>query len=64
MLVNQRNQWRKAFEAGEVPMWPPLEIYRDHRNSESFRTSSMGERFHEYVIYLEDELRKCKEKEI
>lgn len=55
-LVNSRNSWRKEYESGEKPCWPPYEEYVKNRDSEMWRTSSAVERFHEYVMWLENKV--------
>lgn len=54
MLVEQRNEWRRAFEVGESPIMPMLDDYRKNRDSESWRFSSYLEKICEYVLYLEE----------
>lgn len=52
-LVQSRNSWRKEYEVGEKPVWPPYEEYVKNRDSEMWRSSSVSERFYEYVLWLE-----------
>ena len=53
-LVKSRNKWRKEIEDGMIPVWPPFIEYKLNRESEMWRSSSMAERFLEYVLYLEE----------
>lgn len=56
MLLEERKQWRRAFEQGDKPTSPLLTDYRKGRNRESFRLSRVVEEICEYVLYLEDRL--------
>ncbi|MNQ60611.1 hypothetical protein D3C85_748950 [compost metagenome] len=60
-LVNSHSSWRKEYEAGEKPCWPHYEEYVKNRNSEMWRTSSAAERFYEYVMWLEQQLKEKEE---
>ena len=53
-LVEQRNKWREAYEAGEKPSNHFLCEYRKYRNSELWRASRQSEELFEYIMYLED----------
>lgn len=53
-LVEERNSWYKEFEEGEYPLG--LEIYKSHRDTNSWRNSRMFEKVCEYCIYLEGKL--------
>jgi hypothetical protein len=57
-LVKERNSWRTEFETGVKPPWQPYEEYVENRESEYWRSSRISERFHEYVMWLEES--KCK----
>lgn len=60
MLSEQREGWRKEFEAGEKPpaMKKLICDYKANRSSESWRLSKMYEQLLEYVVYLESEIEK------
>jgi hypothetical protein len=56
MLVEERERWRKEYEAGTKLNSPILNQYRANRNSELWRVSRAVEQLCEYVVYLEREL--------
>jgi len=53
MLVQERDGWRRDFEAGERPDSAILADYRKHRNSEYWRASRAMEKLCEYILFLE-----------
>jgi hypothetical protein len=56
MLVDERNSWRDAFKQGDGPDMYYLDLYRENRNSESWRMSRTSELLCEYVLYLESKI--------
>lgn len=56
MLVDERNSWRDAFKQGDGPDVYYLDLYRENRNSESWRMSGCVEVLCEYVLYLESKI--------
>lgn len=57
-LVASREKLRSSFENGEKPFSPPLDKYREFRNTENWRTSLGVETLCEYILYLEEKCEK------
>lgn len=57
MLVDQRNEWRRAFESGKSLESKLLQDYKNNRESNSFRMSRSVEELCEYILYLESKIK-------
>lgn len=54
----QRLFWRECMENGQVPDINILEDYRANRDSPYWRSTQMMEIMCEYILYLEERMKK------
>ncbi len=57
-LVEERKKWRKEFENGKALNSPILDDYRNNRDSEMWRKTRLSERLCEYILFLEDKIKR------